>query len=186
MKVLLVEDDPVSMLICKNFLNKLGHEVVASENAEMAWLEIIAGKFQIVISDWSLPKTSGIELCKKIRGRKSPDYTHFILITSYHGVEKLTEAMDAGVDDFLSKPIDLETLAIRLTVSIRMIEFHKQIGILKEMLPICMYCKKIRNDGTFWETVESYFSAHTGTDFTHSLCPDCYTEHVLPEIEKLR
>ncbi|MEO7426499.1 MAG: response regulator [Fibrobacteria bacterium] len=186
MNILLVEDDPVNLALCEAFLNGLGHSVLAVDDAEKAWLSLSAQKFQIIISDWILPGQSGIDLCKRVRQRKSGEYSFFMTVTSYQGRDKLNEAMDAGVDDFLTKPIDLDTLAVRLRVASRILDFHRQIGILQDLLPICMYCKKIRNDQAYWETVENYFSAHVGADFTHSLCPDCYTRHILPELGALR
>jgi phosphoserine phosphatase RsbU/P len=186
MNILLVEDDPVNLALCEEFLTGLGHYVLAVDDAEKAWLSLLAGKFQIIISDWNLPGLSGIDLCKRVRQRKSSEYSFFMTVTSYQGRDRLNEAMDAGVDDFLTKPIDLDTLAVRLRVASRILEFHRQIGMLEDLLPICMYCKKIRNDQAYWETVEHYFSAHVGADFTHSLCPDCYTTHILPELGALR
>jgi phosphoserine phosphatase RsbU/P len=186
MNLLLIEDDPVNLTLCQAFLSGLGHQVVAVDNAEKAWLSLQAGKFQIIISDWSLPGLSGIDLCKRVRERKSAEYPYFITITSFHGRDKLNEAMDAGVDDFLTKPVELDTLAIRLRVAARILEFHSQIGLLQDLLPICIYCKKIRDDKAYWQTVEGYFTAHVGIDFTHSLCPDCYSSQVLPELGALR
>jgi len=133
-----------------------------------------------------MPAMSGIELCKRIRGMKGTQYPYFILITSFQGDGKIKQAMEAGVDDFISKPIDLNLLSVRLQVAARILEFQSQIGILKDLLPICMYCKKIRGDKQYWETVEAYFKEQTGADFTHSLCPDCYHEKVRPELDSIR
>lgn len=182
MKCLLVEDDPVNMALLKGFLLRMGHEVSAVSSGHEAWVTYVAGRYPIVICDWSLPGMSGLEICQRVRARKSSEYTYFILITAVEGEDKLTEAMNSGVDDFLPKPIDLNTLSIRVRVAERIIAFQSQIGLLKGLLPICMYCKKIRGDKEYWETVETYFTAHTGADFTHSLCPDCYTTHVLPSL----
>ncbi|MDQ3000159.1 MAG: response regulator [Fibrobacterota bacterium] len=186
MKILLVEDDPVSLSLCRNFLEKLGHEVEAVDDGEKAWHYVKTKGVQIVISDWNLPGLSGLDLCRKLRNRPSHEYAYFILITTYHGDQRLTEAMDAGVDDFLTKPLDLQALTVRLRVANRILDFHRQIGTLQELLPICMYCKKIRKEKTYWENVETFFSAHTGADFTHSLCPDCYVEKVKPELDSLK
>jgi len=82
--------------------------------------------------------------------------------------------------------LDLDTLATRIRVAARILAFHQQIKTLSDLLPICMYCKKIRNDQRFWVNVETYFNTHLGTDFSHSLCPDCYSEKVKPELDDLR
>ncbi|MDB5106879.1 MAG: response regulator receiver protein [Fibrobacteres bacterium] len=186
MKIMLVEDDPVTLVLCETFLKGLGHDVTSVADGEKAWLSLTTGEYHLIISDWNLPGTSGTDLCERLRARPSQEYPYFILITTYQGREKVDEAMNAGVDDFLTKPVDLANLAIRLRVAERIRDFHRQIGVLHRLLPICMYCKKIRGDKEYWENVDSFFAAHLGADFTHSLCPDCYLEKVKPEIDDLR
>jgi sigma-B regulation protein RsbU (phosphoserine phosphatase) len=186
MNCLLVEDDKVNLALLKGFLSRLGHDVTAAPSGETAWAAFSSSRFPAVICDWDLPEMSGIDLCKRIRGMKGAHYPYFILITSFQGDGKIKQAMEAGVDDFISKPIDLDLLSVRLKVAERILEFQGQIGILKGLLPICMYCKKIRGDKEYWETVETYFKAQTGADFTHSLCPDCYTDKIRPQLDSLR
>lgn len=186
MQVLLVEDDPINQSLCQSFLRSIGYDVISVTDGEKAWDAVLNLKIDIVISDWKLPGLSGLELCGRLRARKTAEYPYFIMITALQGRSKMDEAMDGGVDDFLTKPIDLDDLRIRLRVAQRILDFHAQINVLKGLLPICMYCKKIRNDESFWETVESYFAAHAGTGFTHSLCPDCYDKRVVPELEALQ
>jgi hypothetical protein len=64
-------------------------------------------------------------------------------------------------------------ISMRLCVAERILEYSRQIRLLKELLPICMYCKKIRDDGNYWEQIESYIHAHTGSHFSHGICPEC-------------
>jgi phosphoserine phosphatase RsbU/P len=186
MRVLVVDDDPVFRLMVAAAIREQGHEVELAEEGEKAWLSLLMGGFQVVLCDWSMPGLSGPELCMRMRARKTKDYVYFILITGHQGAEKLNQAMEAGVDDFLTKPIDMNALTVRLRVANRILDFHNQIGVLKGLLPICMYCKRIRNDTHFWENVEEFIRVQTGADFTHSLCPDCYGEKVQPEIDALR
>ena len=186
MKIIIVEDDPVTLAAYSTQLRQMGHEVTEAENAELAWLHLQSANFHVVISDWDLPGDSGLALCARIRARVGGEYIYFITITFFKGREKLNEAMDAGVDDFLTKPIDMDTLAVRLRVAQRILDFHSRLDTLKQLLPICMYCKNIRNDNAYWETVESYFKTQTGADFTHSLCPDCYTTQILPQLQNIK
>lgn len=186
MRILLVDDDPISMGFLSFHLTALGHLIATAADGEAAWEAIQTGGCQMVISDWSMPGLSGSDLCRRVRSGTAKDYIYFILITSNLGKDKLSEAMDAGVDDFMAKPVDLVTLAARIRVAERILSFHQQIEALQDLLPICMYCKKIRNDQQFWVNVESYFNTHMGADFSHSLCPDCYSEKVKPELDALR
>ena len=94
-------------------------------------------------------------------------------------------ATDAGVDDFLTKPLDFQELWTRLRVAERILRYTTQVRQLEELLPICSYCKKIRDDQNYWQQMEGYINERTGSEFSHSVCPDCYTRVVLPEIEKL-
>lgn len=186
MRILIVEDDPVSLTFLESALLAQGHVLTVAEDGEKAWTSILTGDFQVIISDWNLPGISGIDLCRRIRERHYHGYIYFFIITSYQGSQRLAEAMDAGIDDFLSKPLDISALTIRLRVANRILDFHRQLGALQELIPICMYCKRIRKDQVYWENVETFFSAQTGADFTHSLCPDCYTEKIKPELDSLK
>jgi sigma-B regulation protein RsbU (phosphoserine phosphatase) len=176
MKILIAEDDFVSVKVLQLTLEREGHEVVVASNGEEAWKLFDAQPVRVVVSDWLMPGMDGLELCEKVRNRPRTDYTYFILLTAINtGRDSLRRAMDAGVDDFLSKPLDREVISMRLRVADRILDYARQIRILKELLPICMYCKRIRDDGDYWQQVESYLHAHTGSNFSHGICPDCFT-----------
>ena len=126
-----------------------------------------------------MPKVDGLELCQKVRSRPKTDYTYFILLTAINtGRENLRKAMDAGIDDFLTKPLDREAVLMRLRVAERILEFTTQIRQLKELIPICMYCKRVRDDQDYWQQVESYIHAHTGSNFSHGICPECFNKQI--------
>ena len=175
MKILIAEDDPVSLKVLQLSLENAGHSVISAVDGDAAWAVFQSDPIRIIISDWMMPGTDGIELCKRIRAAGKPDYTYFILLTAIHtGRENLRIAMDAGVDDFLSKPIDREMVLMRLRVAERILDFTTQLRTLKELIPICMYCKRVRDDSDYWQQVESYIHTHTGSSFSHGICPECY------------
>ncbi|HEY0944542.1 MAG TPA: response regulator [Opitutaceae bacterium] len=187
MKILTVEDDRVAHRVLKQSLLQLGHEVVEASDGEHA-LDVLAREpVRVVVSDWMMPRRDGLQLCQAIRARPAAEYVYFILLTSRTAsVENQREAADAGVDDFLSKPLDANELWMRLRVAERILKFATQVRQLEEFLPICSYCKKVRDDHNYWQQIESYINERTGTDFSHSVCPDCYQRVVIPEIEKLK
>ena len=186
MKILAVEDDPVARAVLRQALRQLGHEAVEAPDGESAWEILQDEPFRVVVSDWVMPRCDGLDLCRRIRGRVGTEYLYFILLTSRDASrDNQTEAADAGVDDFLTKPLDLTELWTRLRVAERILRYTTQVRQLEEMLPICSYCKKIRDDQNYWQQLEGYISERTGSDFSHSVCPDCYTRVVLPEIEKI-
>ena len=98
----------------------------------------------------------------------------FILRTSQETKpENYDLAATAGVDDFLSKPLDRPTIRMRLRVAERILRFTAEIRQLKDLIPICSYCRKMRNDDNYWQLVETYIGEQTGSRFTHSICPTC-------------
>ena len=187
MQILAVEDDPVARRVLRQALTKLGHEVVEAEDGEAALDAMARENFRVIVSDWLMPNMDGIEFCRRVRERPAEDYVYFILLTGrLASAENEREAADAGVDDFLSKPLDMNELWMRLRVAERILKFATQVRMLEAFLPICSYCKKVREDSNYWTQIESYINTRTGTDFSHSVCPDCYERVVVPELEKLK
>jgi phosphoserine phosphatase RsbU/P len=186
MKVLAVEDDPIARALLVRTLQKLGHEVLTVGDGRSA-LELLAkDPVRVIVSDWMMPGLDGLELCRRVRSRLDSDYVYFILLTSQNPTEgNQNEAIDAGVDDFLRKPLVTMEINMRLHVARRILRYATQVRQLEAFLPICGYCKKVRDDKNYWQKIESYINARTGTDFSHSICPDCYTRVVLPELESL-
>jgi response regulator RpfG family c-di-GMP phosphodiesterase len=126
-----------------------------------------------------MPGIDGLEFCQKVRERPRTEYTYFILLTANNtGRDNLRKAMDAGIDDFLSKPLDREAIMMRLRVAERILEFTTQIRQLKELIPICMYCKRVRDDSNYWDQVETYIHTHTGSNFSHGICPECFDKQM--------
>lgn len=143
MKILAVEDDPVARAVLRQALRRLGHETVEAADGEAVWELLQNEPFRVVVSDWMMPKRDGLDPCRRIRGRVGTEYLYFILLTSRDATqENQTESADAGVDDFLTKPLDLTKLWTRLRVAERILRYTTQVRQLEEMLPICSYCKK--------------------------------------------
>ena len=186
-KILAVEDDAVARAVLRRALQKLGHEVIEAKDGREAWASMEAEPVRVIVSDWMMPQLSGLELCRRLRARAGEEYVYFILITanSADSTNRI-EAADAGVDDFLSKPLNVEELWMRLRVAERILRFATQVRQLEELLPICSYCKKIRDDQNYWQQMEGYINERTGSEFSHSVCPDCMVRVVQPEIDKMR
>ena len=179
MKILIAEDEPVSSRILQLTLEHFGHEVIAASDGRQAWERFDAEPVRVIVSDWMMPDIDGIELCRRVRERPKTEYTYFILLTAIHtGRENLQKAMAAGVDDFLTKPLDREAIIMRLRVAERILDFTSQIRTLKDLLPICMYCKRVRDDQDYWQQVESYIHTCTGTNFSHGICPECLDQEM--------
>jgi phosphoserine phosphatase RsbU/P len=105
----------------------VGHEVLAARNGTEAWNQFEAGDFPIVISDWMMPEMDGLELIRRIRASKRPGYVYTILLTSKSQKEDIVEGMEAGADDFLTKPFDTDELRVRLRAGQRIIELESAL-----------------------------------------------------------
>lgn len=185
MKVLVIEDQPVSALQLQAALRSLGHEPDWVADGSAARKRLLTGGYRVVVSDWRIPGPDGLELCRLVRERGG-DYVYFILV-SVSGLtrENRDAALAAGVDDFLAKPVDPDDLRMRLHVAERILRFTAQVKHLESILPICGYCKKIRDDRNYWAQIEEYYSKRDGTRFSHGVCPDCYDAKVVPQLKAL-
>ena len=187
MKILAVEDDIVARKILVQALHRLGHDVIEAKDGHEALAHLEREPARVIVSDWIMPGIDGLELCRQVRARVNSEYVYFILLTSReadHANQR--EAIEAGVDDFLKKPLDLQELWMRLRVSERILRYATQVQQLEAFLPICSYCKKVRDDQNYWQQIEGYINARTGSEFSHSVCPDCYTRVIVPELEALK
>ena len=173
MRVLVAEDDPVACLALVAKLKKLGHETSTAQNGRDAWYAYKTGNPQIVITDWMMPTVDGPELCRMIRADVREQYTYIIMLTASERRENYLEGMNAGADDFVTKPFDLDGLRARLRVAERVLKLQSAVDQLEGLLPICSYCKKIRDSNDEWQPVEEYVEHRTDTSFEHALCPDC-------------
>jgi len=132
MKVLIAEDDRDSRELLAWMLEKLGYQVVSTTNGKEAWDAYRKGRFRIVISDVLMPEVDGLELCRRIRQHKQSKYTYIVMITALIGKKDYLEGMEAGADDFVTKPFDVDELKARLRVAQRIISFQEQAAIAEE------------------------------------------------------
>ena len=187
-KILAVEDDPVARRVLIQALHRLGYnDVHEARDGEEALAQLEKDPARVIVSDWIMPGIDGLELCRQVRARLKSDYVYFILLTSRQAdMDNQREASEAGVDDFLVKPLDLQELWMRLRVAERILRYATQVQQLEAFLPICSYCKKVRDDKNYWQQIEGYINARTGSEFSHSVCPECYERVIVPELEALK
>lgn len=184
--LLVAEDDPVSRRMLVARLERLGYEVTAVADGKEAWAELQARHYPILISDWMMPEMDGLDLCRALRAARRARYTYVIVLTALDGKERYLEGMDAGADDYLTKPLDADQLRARLRVAERVLALQEEVRTLSGLLPICSYCKKIRDEAQQWSSVESYISRRTEAAFSHGICPDCYERNVKPLLSALK
>lgn len=179
-EIMIADDDAVSQTRLKAILEGLGYTPRVFDNGWDAWNAFDEQPARIVISDWQMPGLDGVNFCKLIRNRPTTPYTYFILVTAaFTTDDDYTHAIGADVDDFLIKPLRRDAIWRRLHVARRILQFTQHIQQLEQLLPICMYCKRIRegeqnaSDAT-WEPMEKYIHERTGSEFSHGICPECF------------
>jgi len=196
MRILIVEDSETSRIILAGLLDKLGHETVSAETGESAWQIMQENDApQIILLDWMMPGMSGLELCRKIRDNKQELPPYIIMVTGKSDKADLITALEAGANDYLTKPFDAGELSARVESARRTVELQQrlsqkieelnkalsEIETLRGIIPICSNCKKIRSDKNSWENMETYIQNHSEAKFSHGICPDC-VKILYPEI----
>ncbi len=154
----------------------------------------------LAILDWMMPEIDGADVCRRVREIESDTPPYIILLTAKSGKEDIVNGLEAGANDYVTKPFDYSELRARVQVGEMVIGLQQklaervreledavtQVKQLQGILPICSYCKMIRDDQNYWQKVESYISNHSEAQFSHSVCSDCYEGVVKPQLERLK
>jgi DNA-binding response OmpR family regulator len=160
-------------------LSKFGYDPMIARDGVEAWELFDRAPPRLIVSDWMMPGLDGLAFCEKVRARPETPYTYFILLTANHtSADNYRLAAAAGVDDFLTKPLDREAIRMRLRVAERILKYTAEIRQLQQMIPICAYCHKVRDQDDYWDRVESYIQKNTGSTFSHVACPQCYEKEL--------
>ncbi|HZR32885.1 MAG TPA: response regulator transcription factor [Terriglobales bacterium] len=200
MKVLIADDDPV---YCRMFSALLGreYELVFANDGGEAWDFLNENPLlRLAILDWQMPIFTGVELCKKIRSVPELENIYLLIATARNDLDDVVTGFNAGANDFVVKPFHAQELLARVRVGQRIVELQTalsgqvqelktalaKVNQLQGLLPICSYCKRIRDDNDYWQQLETYFGEHSAAIFSHGICPDCYEKFMLPEIRELR
>ncbi len=201
MKALIAEDDAVSRHLLETLLRRWDFEVVVASEGNEAWRQLRQpDPPRLAILDWMMPGMDGLTLCRKIRQIALSEPLYIVLVTARARTQDIIRGLEAGADDYVAKPFDPEELRARIDVGVRMLNLHMELATrvqelsdalqrvkrLQGLLPICSYCKRIRNDQDYWRQVEDYISEHTEVTFSHGICPDCYEKLAKPMLKGSR
>ncbi len=201
MRILVAEDDLVSRRLLQTLLAHWGHEVVTCVNGREALEQLQSPQPPpLAILDWLMPEMDGVDVCRQVRAPQSADRPYLIMLTTRGRHEDIVEGLEAGADDYVTKPFNSAELRARIRVGERMLELQAglaarvqeleealhRVNQLEGLLPVCSYCKRIRDDHGNWQRMEAYISAHSTAQFSHGICPDCYEQSVAPMLRELR
>ncbi len=200
MRILIADDDAVSRRILESHLTRFGHQVTAVATGCEA-LNILqqSDAPPLAILDWMMPDVDGPEVCRQLRQMPVPSGVYIILLTARRDREDLIAGLTAGANDYMTKPFDPAELRARVQVGVRVAELQHSLAErvrqleealanirqLQGLLPICCYCKKIRDDSNYWAQVEEYLTRHTAAQFSHAICPECWKTVVEPQLASI-
>ncbi|MBN9519799.1 response regulator transcription factor [bacterium] len=200
MRILLADDDEVSRLALEAMLAKRGYEVTAVTDGAEAWA-VLEGDDppRLAVLDWMMPGLDGAEVCRRVRATPRLEGTYLLLLTSRDGQDHIVTGLRAGANDYVTKPFHNDELEARVNVGTQVVRLQAelsrrvndleaalaQVKQLQGLLPMCSYCKKVRDDANYWQQVEDYITTHSGAHCSHGVCPGCWEKVVRPQFKEL-
>jgi DNA-binding response OmpR family regulator len=201
MKILIADDDRVTRRMLEVLLAEWGYETLVACDGLQAWeiLQAVDAP-KLAILDWVMPGLEGLEICRRVRQLSNRQQAYLILLTVKGNSRDIVAGLKGGADDYITKPFDLEELQAHVQTGFRIVELQRglmdhvqqleealaRVKQLQGLLPICSYCKNIRDDQDYWQQVDDYLAAHSDVRFTHGICPNCYKNRVQPELDRIR
>ncbi|MCI5119709.1 MAG: response regulator [Candidatus Electrothrix sp. AUS4] len=179
--ILVVDDQPANLKVLLSFLQEHDYRVYMVDSGQRA-LEVLP-KIQpnLVLLDVMMPGMNGFEICKKMKEDKELAAIPVIFMTALDTVGDKMTGFSAGAVDYIAKPFQQVEVLARINTHITLRKREKEleaaleeIKTLTGILPICSYCKQIRNDDGYWQQVEEYIAEHSEAMFSHGVCPSCY------------
>ena len=200
-RVLVAEDNETTRVALGFLLEHHGYDVTVVNDGQAA-LDILLGANppHVALLDWEMPRLDGLHVCLGIRTMPARQYTYIVILTAHDQASDVLAAFAAGVDDFLSKPVDSAQLLARLRCAERVLALekrgleriaelekaHEEVRQLKHRVPIfCMYCKNVRDGSDCWQEIDAYIHEHTGTEISNGVCPACMESEVRPHLPPL-
>ncbi len=209
MKILVAEDDATTRAVLASQLEMMGQEAaLVVDGLEALDMLLRDDAPQLAILDWMMPGLDGIEVCRRVKQQITERYVYVMMLTAKDRHEDLLQGFEAGVDDFLRKPVHPAELRCRIAAGQKIVSFDQKlrnqnkqllkvmgqqeqtitelkeamehIRTLQGLLPVCSLCKKVRDDKGYWNQIETYLSEHADIRVTHGLCPDC-AQKLYPE-----
>jgi phosphoserine phosphatase RsbU/P len=189
MRVLVADDDAALRHGLRVQLARWGYDPIVCDDGTAA-REVLGGEVppRLAILDWTMPGADGLTLCGEIRATESLSSMYVILLTAHDRLDQMVEGLTGGADEYITKPFNWTVLRARLNTGARIValqqslsqrvtELQNALRMVKQLsglLPICSYCKKIRREGSDWQTLETYLSEHSEAEFSHGVCPECF------------
>lgn len=188
LRALVADDDPVTAAVLTVSLQRWGFRVTTVHDGDAAWA-VLSGTPapEVAILDWMMPGVDGPTLCARLREDEGGGAVYVILLTSRDAPGDLVTGLEAGADEYLIKPFNVNELRARVRTGMRMLTLQRSLSTkvaaledalanvkrLRGLLPVCSYCRRIRTDEDSWQQIEVYVSEHSEAEFSHGICPSC-------------
>ncbi len=179
--ILIVDDEAILLQSIAKDLEQEKFSVTKAASGEEAIALLKDNQFDLVVTDLVMSGLDGIQVLKEAKKKNS--LTGVIVLTGYGDMTSAIDALRLGADDYLLKPCEPDELLIRIQRCLEKQEAFQKIKSYENILPICMYCKSIRDDIITkpgkgkWMPMEDYIHTKSGTDISHGCCPECYEKH---------
>ncbi len=195
MLIYIVDDDPINLRLIKAILNQHGfYNLTLLNNGNELLTSMEKNKPDILLLDIMMPELSGYDILEIVKQRNAWKHIPVIVITALplaDEMKPLKKSFNLGAMDYISKPFNHVELMLRVKSALKL-EYQRQqleetldrLRNLEKMISICSYCKKVRVEENQWQDLEVYISEHTDTQFSHSICPTCYTKVLEDEFEE--
>lgn len=192
-KILVVDDVKKNIQILGTVLGSAGYAVSYATSGAKALAMAMAAteQFNLILLDIMMPEMSGFEVCRKLKEHSSTNEIPVLFLSALSEQEDIVHGFQLGAVDYITKPFNRNELLERVKTHVEL-QLAKQslkqknqelqqaldeIKTLRGILPICMHCKKIRNDDGYWQQLEAYLSHHSEAEFSHGVCTDCIKTH---------
>jgi DNA-binding response OmpR family regulator len=195
MRVLIADDDVVLRHSLRVHLERWSYEVEECADGREAWRVIQgANAPSVAVIDWNMPGMDGPAICQALREMPALSSMYVILLTSNKEQKDVVAGLESGADDYIVKPFDWNELRARLRIGTRIVGLQQTLAdrvselqvaltnvrTLSGLLPICAYCKRVRDDKDYWQQIEQYVGDHSQAEFSHGICPECLDVQLAP------
>jgi len=171
--ILIVDDQEANISLLEDMLRGAGYLSVSTTRDPREVCELYRQhRYSLIILDLSMPGLDGFEVMEGLKAIETQGYVPVLVQTAQP--EHKVRALQAGAKDFVSKPFDLVEVLLRVHNLLEVRLLLSAVKVLNSLLPICSYCRRIRDSKDYWQSVEDYVCQHTDSKFSHGICPDCF------------